>query len=335
MTRILEVDPQDESILRAYFETEQAAMWADRPDAMLRTWESVRFSAQHPGPYYRRTLLVALADDGRVVGTADLGRSIGDNERVADLEVTVLPDSRRRGIGTLLHDEGVRRAREDGRTTVCGEVHIAEGVSDGDSAAYAFATALGFETVHLEHHLVLGLPVDAGHLDDLRASVADRAAAYDVVTWGDRCPDEYATAYCAMNTQMSNDVPVGEVDYEPIVYDEERLRSSETRTARSYHQLLAAARRADGTFGGYTQLYLPHGETDVIQDDTLVMPEHRGHRLGTILKLANIEVLQRDHPDRAKIHTWTDPDNHAMYRTNLGFGFTVAERLHEVQRKDG
>ena len=151
-------------------------------------------------------------------------------------------------------------------------MHVADGVADGDSAAYAFATALGFETVHLEHHLVLGLPVDAGHLDGLRASVADRAAAYDVVTWGDRCPDEYAAAYCAMKTQMSNDVPVGEVDYEPIVYDEERLRSSETRTARSYHQLLAAARRADGTFGGYTQLYLPHGETDVIQDDTLVMP---------------------------------------------------------------
>jgi GNAT superfamily N-acetyltransferase len=334
MTRIIEVDPQDEGILRAYFETEQAAMRADRSDAMLRTWESVRFAAQQPNPYYRRTLLVAL-DGERVVGTADLGCSIGDNERVADLEVTVLPDSRRQGIGRALHDEGSRRARADGRTTVCGEVHVPGAVADGDSAAYAFATALGFETVHLEHHLVLPLPVDAAHLDGLRASVTDRAAAYDVVTWGDRCPDEYAAAYCAMKTQMSNDVPVGDIDYEPIVYDEERLRSSETRTARSHHQLLAAARRADGTFGGYSQLYLPHGETDVIQDDTLVMPEHRGHRLGTILKLANIDVLQREHPDRAKIHTWTDPDNHAMYRTNLGFGFTVAERLHEVQRKDG
>ena len=35
------------------------------------------------------------------------------------------------------------------------------------------------------------------------------------------------------------------------------------------------------------------------------------------------------------MHTWTDPENHAMYRTNVGFGFTVAERLHEMQRKDG
>ena len=112
MTRILEVDPQDESILRAYFETEQAAMRADRPDAMLRTWESVRFSAQQPGPYYRRTLLVALADGGRVVGTADLGRSIGDNERVADLEVTVLSEQPAPGIGrAAARRGGTPRAR--------------------------------------------------------------------------------------------------------------------------------------------------------------------------------------------------------------------------------
>jgi GNAT superfamily N-acetyltransferase len=334
MTRIIEVDPHDEATLRGYFETEQAAMRAGRPDAMLRTWDSLRNTMQNPNPYYRRILLVAV-DGDRPIGTAEVGGSVTDNERVADLEVTVLPDRRRQGIGRLLHDEGVRRARADGRSTVCGEVHVAGAVADADSAAYAFATALGFESVHLEHHLVLRLPVDGAHLDALRAFVAGRAEGYAVVTWGNRCPDEYAAAYCAMKTQMSNDVPVGEIEYEPIVYDEPRLRIEETRTARSHDQLLAAARRSDGTFGGYTQLYLPHGEAAVIQDDTLVMPEHRGHRLGTILKLANLDVLQRDHPDRGSLHTWTDPENHAMYRTNVGFGFTVAERLHEVQRKDG
>ena len=155
-----------------------------------------------------------------------------------------------------------------------------------------------------------------------------------MVTWGDRCPDEYAAGYCAMKTQMSNDVPMGEVDYEPIVYDETRLRAQEERAARSHHQVVAAARRADGAFGGYTQMYLPHGEPTVIQDDTLVMPEHRGHRLGTILKLATLDLVLRDHRERQSVHTWTDPENHAMYRTNLGFGFTAVERLHEMQRKD-
>ena len=85
---------------------------------------------------------------------------------------------------------------------------------------------------------------------------------------------------------------------------------------------------------GYSQLYLPHGEDYVIQDDTLVMPDHRGHRLGTALKLATLELLLRDHPERSRIHTWTDPENLAMYRTNTALGFRVVERMHEMQRRD-
>jgi GNAT superfamily N-acetyltransferase len=334
MVRIVEVDPRDEAGLRGYWEAEQAAMRADRPDALLRTWPTLRNTMRGVNPYYRRTLLVAM-DGDVVVGSAEIGGSTEDNQHLADLEIGVLPGHRRSGIGRALHDEAVRRARADGRSTVCGEVHIAGAVADDDSPAYAFATGLGFASVHREHHLVLRLPVAAGRLDELRASVSDRASGYEVVAWRDRCPDEYVAGFCAMKTQMSNDVPIGEVDYQPIVYDEARLRTSEERTGRSHTQLVAAARRADGTFGGYTQMYLPHGEREVIQDDTLVMPEHRGHRLGTVLKLATLDRLLADHADRESVHTWTDPENHAMYRTNLGFGYEVAERMHEMQRKDG
>ena len=82
-------------------------------------------------------------------------------------------------------------------------------------------------------------------------------------------------------------------------------------------------------------LYLPHGEDHVLQDDTLVMPAHRGHRLGTLLKLATLTIVQRDHPDRRTVHTWTEPGNAAMYRTNVEFGYVAVERMHEMQRKDG
>jgi GNAT superfamily N-acetyltransferase len=336
MVRIVEVDPYDDDMLHAYWQATETAMRADRPDAVTRTFEALRNTAQSPNqPYYRRTLLSAL-DGDRVVGTTELGGSTTDNLHLADLEVAVLPDRRRQGIGRALHDEALRRIRADGRTSICGEVSVAGAVDDGDSPAYAFATALGFERVHREDHLVLPLPVPDDHLAALRTAVTDRAPGYDVVTWGNRCPDEYAAGYCEMKTQMSNDVPVGEIDYQPIVYTEERLRTEEQRASRSYQLVVAAARRtSDGTFGGYSVLYLPLGQTYVQQDDTLVMPEHRGHRLGTILKLATLDVVRREHPERVAIHTWTDPGNHAMYRTNLGFGFAVAERMYEMQRREG
>src|SRR3546814_5182870 len=85
--------------------------------------------------------------------------------------------------------------------------------------------------------------------------------------------------------------------------------------------------------GGYSMLVLPRGGELAMQDDTLVMPEHRGRRLGTRLKLATLQVLTRNHPERRALHTWTEPENHAMYRTNTDFGYVARERMYEVQRK--
>ena len=65
------------------------------------------------------------------------------------------------------------------------------------------------------------------------------------------------------------------------------------------------------------------------------MPEHRGHRLGTLLKCATLEIAQHAHPERVAIHTDTAIDNHAMQATNRDFGYVPVERLHEMQRREG
>lgn len=333
--QIIEVDPHDEAALEAYWQTEQRAIRHDRPDAVLRTLDALRSSTRTPGPFYRRTLFAAV-DAGATVGVADLGLWLQANEHLAGLEVSVLPQWRRRGVGTALHDEADRRRRAAGRTTVCGELYVGPGAELATSPAGAFAAGLGYGSVHREDHLVLDLPVDPGHVERLARSSAGHASTYDVVTWGDRCPDEHVEAFCALNTQMSADVPSGDLDVETVVWDEERLRTSEERTAASYDRVVAAARRReDGSLVGYTLVYLPHGEDYALQDDTLVMPEHRGRRLGTLLKLATLDVISRDHAERRTLHTWTDPENLAMHRTNTGFGYRVVERMHEMQRRDG
>ena len=143
----IEVDPRDEAGLRAFHDTEQAAIRHDRPDAVIRTWPALLTLAQTPSPYYRRTFLAAV-DDGRTVGVADLGGSVRDNEHLADLEINVLADHRRRGLGRALWEEADRRRRADGRTSVCGEVCVPAGVTPDTSPAYAFAEAMGFSTVH-------------------------------------------------------------------------------------------------------------------------------------------------------------------------------------------
>ncbi|MFC6286762.1 GNAT family N-acetyltransferase [Nocardioides sp. GCM10027113] len=331
MVEIAGVDPFDEQALRAWFDAEQVAFHAGRPYAYSRTFEALAAAVRDPGEYVRRDLVTAR-DGDVVVGTGELELSLNDNTHLAEVAVHVVPARRREGIGTALLDRLDALRREAGRTTVIAELFVPDGAVG--RAGLEFATRAGFGSVHVEDHLVLDLPVAADRLAARRAELDGAGAAYEVVTWGDRCPAELRAGYCRLKTQMADDVPVGELDWEPIVYDESRLRSFEERMVRSYRQVVAAARDADGELVGHSQVFLPHGQPTAIQGDTLVMPALRGHRLGTLLKLATLEVVAREHPDRTVLHTWTDPENHAMHRTNLRFGYRVVEQMHEMQRRD-
>lgn len=322
---IREVDVHDEVQLKAWFDAEQAAISHDRPHAVSRTHEALVNQVTHQSEY-RQPILLAAIDGDEVVGTAELAYSLQDNRHLADLEITVRPERRRRGIGRALYGEATTRRRAAGRTSACGELCVVD-----DEGPLTFARAMGGESVHEEDHLMLELPLADDHLRDLAAKAP---SDYEVVTWQGRCPDDLIEAYAEMRTQMNQDVPTGELDWEAVDLTPERIRTEELRMGRSYDIVVSAARRADGVLGGYSLVFLARGSDQALQDDTLVMPEHRGHRLGLALKLATYDVVAAQHPERTTMHTWTDPENHAMYATNYAFGYRPVERLHEVQVKD-
>ena len=319
---ILQLDVHDDAATRAFHDVEQAVAGHDRPHAITRTYDALLNMWRNPSAYRAYLPLVAVVD-GSVVGSADLGLSLQDNTHLADLEISVPPAHRRRGVGRALHEEATRLRAAEGRTSASGEVYAVRGV---DSPGLAFAAALGYRSMHVEDHLLLPLPASPSAVDP---------AGYEIVIWRDRCPDDYVDAYCEMRTRMNHDVPVGELDLEPVDMTVERLRVGEERTERSYASIVAAARRIeDGVFGGYSLTYLGRGTDHAIQDDTLVMPEHRGRHLGAALKAATLRIVLAENPERVAIHTWTDPDNHAMYRTNTAFGYRAVERMHEMQLSD-
>jgi GNAT superfamily N-acetyltransferase len=183
MVDVVAVDPHDEVSLRSWWDANQAAFRADRPEAVLMTWPELRHVVAGPSAYYSWRLLLAR-EDGRPVGTAMVGLAHRDNTHLADLEVTVLPAARRRGVGTALAEEGLRLCLAAGRTTVIGEAHL----TARSDAPVAFARSLGFESVHEELHLVLPLPVTTESLVDLQEEVGGAADDYDILTWVDRPP---------------------------------------------------------------------------------------------------------------------------------------------------
>ncbi|MAS53550.1 MAG: hypothetical protein CMJ44_02790 [Pimelobacter sp.] len=321
------VDVHDDVALAAWHGAESASVNHERPLALQRSLPALTASVQHPSAFVRRVLLAARRD-GEVVGTAELVLSQTENEHLAELEIHVRPEHRRRGTGAALHQAVDEIRRADGRTTVIGELYLPLG---GSAAGLDFATALGFTSVHTEEHLAMRLPADPITADLLTREVP----GYEIVTWTGRCPDEHRAAYLSMRNQMNLDVPTGQIDATPVVIHEARLADSELRTARSYITIVAAARRvADGAMGGYSVVLLDRSDHVALQDDTLVMPEHRGSGLGMQLKQATRAIVEAEHPERQAIHTWTDPANAAMYRTNISFGFAPVEILHEMQRVD-
>ncbi len=312
---IRELDVTDPTASRAWFDAMDGAIRPDRPHALLASWEAFELGVTEPTRYYRRTYLQACEGE-EILGVAELELPLEDNVTSSALEVNVLPQHRRRGVGRALWDEGVARARAQGRTTAGGEATVDPALSQ---AGVAFARAVGCEEKHREDHLLVDLPVPVAAIDP----------AYDVVTWRGRCPDEHRAGYLDMRNRMNTDVPTGEVEADPVVLDDARLRSEEERMSRVYDVRVAAARRReDGAFGGYTLLFIPQGADYGWQDDTLVMPDHRGRRLGAVLKSANYADL----PDHVtQVHTWTAPSNLAMHHTNTAMGFRVVEHMYEMQ----
>lgn len=311
---IEELDPTDAAARTAWHDVMERSVRADRPHALTTTPAAFEVTATSPSSYYARTWLRAVVD-GEVVGVAELELPLSENTEVAWGEVQVLPGHRRRGVGRCLWEDLVERARQAGRTRIGGEVSVDVDVA---GPAYEFARAMGAVERHREDHLLADLPVPGTQVDP----------AYEVVLWRGRCPAEHRAAYLAMRNQMNADVPTGDLDLEPQVLDDTRLAASEDRLTRAYDVRVAAARRrSDGVFGGYSLLFVPHGTDHGWQDDTLVMPEHRGHRLGAALKAANYADLPAG---VRRVHTWTAPDNAAMHRTNTTLGFRVVERMYEM-----
>ena len=69
------------------------------------------------------------------------------------------------------------------------------------------------------------------------------------------------------------------------------------------------------------------------QSGTLVLPDHRGNRLGLATKVENQRRLQNRFPDVRAVHSWNAEENAHMVAINDQLGFRPVERLVPMQRK--
>ncbi|WP_028045595.1 GNAT family N-acetyltransferase [Cellulomonas sp. URHE0023] len=311
--------------------------------------------ALHDASYVRKIRLVAVADGttddpDRVLGYAALDMPLRDNTHLGIVDIGVRPDHRRRGIGSGLHDAVIARGTEAGRSTFQASTDqrveppdgpdvLTPSTGEGRVSATAdgtrFARTHGYALAQVARYSVFDLPFDQDHVGRLRRDADEHAGPdYRLVSWSDHCPEEWVEHYAVLVGRMSTDTPVGGLDYGEEGWDGERIRTTEKQLEERGVGLLvmAAEHVPTHTLAAFTEFKtMPHARDFVHQNDTLVLQEHRGRRLGMLVKAANLQRLAAQRPLVRRVGTWNAEENSYMLGINVALGFRPAGGSGEWQ----
>ena len=281
-------------------------------------------------PGYQRTwepkrLLVARVD-GRIVARA-IYETEGDSSATAWLAIEVLRDHRRHGIGTALYERLIELGTAEGRTTY--QTYVVQPAEDGptlpaptgfgsvprDSAATRFLLARGYKLEQVERMSRLDLPAALPQVE---------AEGYHLVSWQGRTPVDYLQAIADLRAGMQTDAPFAGLEPDTLPWTPERVTDDDDTEQASPRTRLTtvAVHTATGAAAGFTELSVPP-ETGrpVSQEDTIVLRAHRGHRLGMVLKVANLRYLSEVSPGHPSVTTYNAEENRPMLSVNEELGF--------------
>ncbi len=313
------VDPHDDAALAAAHEVQAAALAHDVPDLPVPC--PVRYAGLLRHPTRAHTWLRWLATlDGEPAGSLDLSLPMLEDTGNADVELSVAPAHRRRGVGRALYAQAVAAMRERGRVRMIAPVvRTLPGGPPRDESGVAFAEAMGAKEALGEVRRRLDLSTV-----DLDALTAPEASGYSVVRWRDRVSDEYLVDLERLDGRMVTDAPMGDLVYEPPRIDVDRRREDQEvrlkRGERSYHT--GIRHDATGRLVAWTALALEQTVPDhAWQHITIVEQAHRGRRLGLRVKVANLRYLAAHEPAVRMIDTWNAGSNAHMIAINEAVGF--------------
>jgi GNAT superfamily N-acetyltransferase len=326
---IRQIDPTDDDAMRQVYDVGVAAKSVDRPWFSPSTYVSWVVGMRNPEPEEPRELYGCFDAEGRLTATSLLFVPAEDNREKVYAAVDVSPEHRRRGFGTELVQHAVERTRKLGRTTLFIET-LAPAWCREEHGYARFARLMRFTPAWHEVARHLRLPVPGDRLATLADLAAAHHAGYRIETFADGVPDELLPGLADLMSLLAVDAPSGDVDFEPEKVTPERLAHMYARHVEQGQTLLTALaiHEATGTVAAHSDLEVD-ASPSVAQLGTYVHREHRGHRLGMAVKVANLQRLQGDCPGRAFVRTFNEENNQHMVSINVDLGFEVVETMTE------
>lgn len=302
--------------------------------------DELTYTAEELLPGWQKTIfepkrMFAGRLDGRLVARGIYETRTEEAADTAWMHVEVLPDARGHGVGEAMarHLEAVALAEGKTRAIVYapswkrGGIRIPAPTGFGSVPAgtpeVRLLQAMGYRLEQVERGSRLPLP--ATGLDELREAASTVAGDdYRVHTWAGPTPPEWREDIAHLLTRMSTDAPTAGLEEPEDPWTVERLLEDEALEASSPRTPIVAAVEhvPSGRLVGFTEFTAPaERERPVAQEDTIVLREHRGRRLGLLLKAANLQWLEEVAPGHPAIITYNAEENRHMLDVNERLGF--------------
>ena len=267
-----------------------------------------------------------------MVGAGWLSLSQLDNLDTAWSFVAVEPELRGRGIGAVVLESLVDLARLDGRTQLLSNAGVPFEERDS-SPVIAWAERNGFSVANVEIQRNLELPVDADLLESIAAEAAEKQGDYEIRTYVGPLPDELLQSWCDLDNRFVLEAPMGDVDLEAGATTPENAAGAGPgqREDRAHRLLLGRGARRQGRREQRPRrpAAKPTRRTSGARSCTR---DHRGHRLGAALKVANLKALMERQPELPRVVTTNAETNAWMVAINDRLGFRPVAMVPSFKR---
>lgn len=334
--------------VRAFVDADRAIKFDVYGHDDLRATEAAFSVVLRGSPYSQILAWVALPDGtdplscapGDALGYAVLRITFNEDTELAFVEACMRPEHRGRGVARALWQAASDEADRLGRTVLMSatsgpipgpdDVQIVAASGSGsvraDAVSPAWLQRLGFVLEQVERPSTLAITSASKALFEHQRDAAARAAGddYEVVTWQGATPDELIEHLAPLMTAMSTDAPGADLALGEAIWDAARVKEMDSARAAKGRQVLTSAvrHRPTGELVAFTELgWEAENHAGVGQWDTLVRRDHRGHRLGMLVKASNLLALLDANPAAERVHTFNAAENEQMLAINTALGF--------------